>query len=176
MSTPSPSVVAVRLPLDNGPPVDPFALAGPSGIVFHDDHRVRVGLGAALSIPLPHGLDSDRDLRDASAAVASIPCDDRVGTGGSGVVAFGALPFDRSAPATLVVPNIIFGSEGAGAEWVTVVVDADAGSALPSESADLRSWLNPRVPPPDPLPATRDPVGVHPRSTDDAFLAMVARG
>jgi menaquinone-specific isochorismate synthase len=174
MSTPSPSVVAVRLPLDNGPPVDPFALAGPSGIVFHDDHRVRVGLGAALSIPLPHGLDSDRDLRDASAAVASIPCDDRVGTGGSGVVAFGALPFDRSAPATLVVPNIIFGSEGAGAEWVTVVVDADAGSALPSESADLRSWLNPRVPPPDPLPATRDPVGVHPRSTDDAFLAMVA--
>jgi menaquinone-specific isochorismate synthase len=174
VTAPSPSLVAVRLPLDDGPPVDPFALAGPGGIVFHGEHRVRVGLGTALSIPLPGGLDSRGGLRDAAAAVAAIPCDDRVGTGGSGVVAFGSLPFDRSASATLTVPSVIFGSDEGGAEWVTVVVDVDARSALPAESAELRSWLDRRMPPPDPQPAIRHPVGVQPRSTDDAFLAMVA--
>ena len=28
-------LVAVRLPLDPGPTIDPFALAGPDGILFH---------------------------------------------------------------------------------------------------------------------------------------------
>jgi menaquinone-specific isochorismate synthase len=136
---------------------------------------VRVGLGTALSIPLPHGLDSDRDLRDASAAVASIPCDDHVGTAASGVVAFGALPFDRSAPAALVVPEIIFGSDDGGQQWVTIVAHADADrSSLPSGPADLRSWLDRRVPPPDPTPVTGLPVRVRMRSTDDSFLDMVA--
>ncbi len=175
MSRDSPSPVAVRFPVDGGPAVDPFALAGATGIVFHADRRVRVGLGTALSIPLPFGLDSDRDLRDASAAVASIPCDDHVGTAASGVVAFGALPFDRSASAALVVPEVILGSDEGGRQWVTVVADADADrSSLPSRPSELRAWLERRVPPPDPVPPARLPVGVQTRSTDDSFLDMVA--
>jgi menaquinone-specific isochorismate synthase len=163
--------VAVRLPVDGGPPVDPFTLAGPTGIVFHTDRRVRVGLGTALTIPLPRGLDSGRDLRDASAAVASIRCDDHVGAAAGGVVAFGAIPFDRSASAALVVPEVIFGSDEGGPPWVTIVADADR-SSLPSGPAELRSWLDGRVLPADPMPATAT-VGVRTRSTDDAFLAMV---
>ncbi len=69
----------------------------------------------------------------ATAALAAIVCDDRLDGERSGaghaVVAFGALPFDRSAPAELVVPQLTYAREPDGTEWVTVV-DAE-GSALP---------------------------------------------
>ena len=46
--------------------------------------------------------------------LGSIPTDDEVRTPGSGPVAFGALPFDRRAAATLVVPSMIFGRSAEG--------------------------------------------------------------
>ena len=105
MTPSSPGLAAVRFPLDPGPPIDPFALAGSTGILFHAEGRVLVGLGTALTIALPHGLDADGDVRRATAALASLPCDDPSTPSSSGVVAFASLPFERSAPASLVRPR-----------------------------------------------------------------------
>ncbi len=160
-----------------------------------------VGLGTALTIGLPRGLDSVSDIRRATEALASVPCDDRFDSTSSGVVAFAALPFERSAPASLVLPEVIFGADPDGREWVTVV--AADGSALPSSPLGLRSWLTtgtvpgrlaragtpPWGPSSEPDRDTRpDPDGnpgpgpgrdrpgprIEPRSSDASFLAMVA--
>jgi len=133
------ATVAVRLPLDPGPRLDPYALAGPTGIVFQSSDRVLVGLGGALTLPLPHGLEASADVARVTRALASVGCDDRFDPTTSGVLAFGALPFDRSEPAALVVPRIVYGAEASGQEWVTVV--AHDRSDLPDGSAGLRSWL-----------------------------------
>ena len=77
-------VAAVRLPLDPGPTIDPFALAGATGILFHAEGRVLVGLGTALTIELPNGLDSDPDVSAAVEVLASVPCDDRFDSASSG--------------------------------------------------------------------------------------------
>ena len=54
---------ARRAPLDPGPSIDPFALAGQGGILFCSGNRIRVGLGVAFTVELPDGLDSPADLR-----------------------------------------------------------------------------------------------------------------
>jgi menaquinone-specific isochorismate synthase len=181
-------LVAVRLPLGPGPPIDPFALAGPAGILFHSGGRALVGLGTALTIDLPHGLDSDSEVQRAAEVLASIPCDDRFDPATGGVIGFGTLPFERSAPAALVIPEVTYGSDDTGREWVTVVVTT--GSTLPSTPADLRSWLASGAPAtghgrerghsgstahgPDPVEPGTLPSRVDPRTSDRSFLAMVA--
>jgi isochorismate synthase len=189
VNRPSPQLAAVRFPLDPGPPIDPFALAGSTGILFHAEGRVLVGLGTALAIGLPHGLDSVGDVRRAVEVLASVPCADRFDSASSGVVGFAALPFGRSEPASLLLPEVIFGSDPDGREWVTVVA-ADR-SGLPSSPLGLRSWLaatgtttdrlaRPGTPSWGPgrdgRPDPADPSGprIEPRSPDASFLAMVA--
>lgn len=134
------AVAAVRLGLDPGPPIDPFALAGPDGILFRAGDQALVGLGTALTIPLRRGLEAPSDLDRAAEALAAIPCEDRFDPSGTGVVGFGALPFERSQPAALVVPEVTFGVDASGREWVTVVA-ADRAD-LPTGPADLRSRLS----------------------------------
>ncbi len=53
MTGPSAGLVAVRYPLGAGPPIDPFTLAGATGILFHAEGRVLVGLGTALDRRAP---------------------------------------------------------------------------------------------------------------------------
>ncbi len=166
-------VVALRLPLDPGPPVDPFALAGADGILFHTADRALVGLGHSRSVALPHGLDSPADLDRATAVLASIPCEDRFDPTGAGVIGFGALPFDRSEPASLVVPEVTYAADASGQEWVTLVA-ADRAD-LPSGPAGLRSWLRARAARgPTPTGAAPAPPSIDPLSSDESFEAMVA--
>ncbi len=184
-------LVAARFALDPGPSIDPFALAGTTGILFHAEGRVLVGLGTALDIELPDGLDGDGDgdVRLATRVLTSLPCDDHFGSGSSpssGVIGFGSFPFDRSAPTALVVPKVVYCREADGREWVTAV--AATGAALPSSPVGLRSWLVGGAPtggldgPSSPTPAAVQPVSgsarprVEPRSTDASFLGMVAEG
>jgi menaquinone-specific isochorismate synthase len=119
-STPA-GLTAVRRALEPGPPVDPYALAGESGILFDTGTRVLVGLGAALVIPLPDGLGSASDRDAVQSQLAALSCRDEVGVLGGGVLAFGALPFDRTRPTSLVVPRVTYGREADGLEWVTSV-------------------------------------------------------
>jgi len=139
---------AVRIPLRTGVPLDPFALAGGSGVVVADGNRTLVGLGRARTLELPGGLADGPGVDAVTSALAGIACDDRLGGDGAGrghaVVAFGALPFERSHPAALVVPELTYGREPDGTEWVTVV--AAAGSPLPDPddprtAEELRSRL-----------------------------------
>jgi menaquinone-specific isochorismate synthase len=179
------ATAAVRLPLDPGPPIDPYALAGPTGIVFQSADRILVGLGGALTLPLPYGLEASADVAEVTRVLASVECDDRFDPTTSGVMAFGALPFDRSEAAALVVPRIVYGAEASGQEWVTVVADDRAD--LPDGSAGLRSWLvrgSAAGPADSPGPGGRG--GPHersgparlpsitPRTSDASFRAMVA--
>ncbi len=180
--------VAVRLALDAGPAIDPFALAGSTGIVFQSRHRLVVGLGAALTLRLPEGIAGDGAIAGVADALAGIECDEQFDPDTSGVMAFATLPFDRSAAGSLVVPEIVYGMESSGAEWVTVV--ADAVHALPTGSDGMRSWLRgqsrkrsrpalatgPGAEPVDrsgPGVGVPDPV-VTPRLSDGAFEGMVA--
>ncbi len=167
------AVAAVRLGLDPGPPIDPFALAGPDGILFRAGDQALVGLGTALTIPLRRGLEAPSDLDRAAEALAAIPCEDRFDPSGTGVVGFGALPFERSQPAALVVPEVTFGVDASGREWVTVVA-ADRAD-LPTGPADLRSRLSRwAAPGPSPAASVPAPPEIAPLSSDRSFEEMVA--
>ncbi len=173
MTQSSPGVSAARFPLEPGPPIDPFALAGGTGILFHSGDHVRVGLGAALRIALADGLDSPVDLAEAVAGLSAIPCNDQDDRAAGTVTAFSALPFERSEAGALLVPEVTYGREG-GTEWVTVV--AASPDQLPRSPAGLRSWLTAAqtaaVDGDDGQPGTVLS-RVVPRSSDAAFLAMV---
>ena len=68
-----PRPAALRLPLPPGAPIDPFALAGTSGVVLADGDRVLVGLGRARTLDLPGGLDDGDAIDAATAALAAVP-------------------------------------------------------------------------------------------------------
>jgi menaquinone-specific isochorismate synthase len=173
--------VAVRIPLAPGAPVDPFALAGATGVVLADGERVLAGVGRAVTFDLPGGLADEAGVDAAAAALAGIACDDRLthrgGGAGHGVVAFGALPFDRSAAGTLVVPELTYGREADGTEWVSVV--GPAAGALPDPDrpgigAELRARLVERATSTAHGDATPRRPRVAPRAGDDEFERSVA--
>jgi menaquinone-specific isochorismate synthase len=171
---------AVRVPLPGGAALDPFALAGGSGLLLAHGGRILVGLGRALKLDLPGGLAGADDIDAVTRLLASIPCDDRAGAApgatGHAVMAFGALPFDRDSAASLIVPELTYGQELDGTEWVTVVAADGSGLPDPDDPAtaiSLRQQLSSRV--------SGDPAGpgspcspvVQPLSTDNEFLSSL---
>jgi len=98
--------------------VDLVAAAGADGVVFERERLGLAGRGVARRVPLP----------EADAALAAIEVDDEVGLPGCGAVAFGALPFARSAwdAAELVVPSVVWGRSEGGARWVTTIAPAES--------------------------------------------------
>ncbi len=178
---PAGQAVAVRFALRPGAPIDPFALAGGTGIVLSDGGRVVVGLGRAMTLDLPGGLDDGHAVDAVTAALAAVTCDDRLGVpsadAGHGVMAFGALPFDRTAPTSLVVPELTYARERDGTEWVTLV-DA-VGAGLPdaddlATADDLRDRLVDRAGSRTGEGAATGTPVVVPFADDDAFEGSVA--
>lgn len=102
--------------------VDLLAVAGRAGVVFEQHGCGFAGRGEALRIP---------STDDVAAALAGIEVDDEVGLPGTGPVAFGALPFQGSAP--FLVPAIVVGKADDGTRWVTIV---GADEAEPTLLAD----------------------------------------
>ena len=158
---------AVRRLLPPGPPIDPYRLAGPDGMVFDTGRRVLVGIGQALVVTLEGGLEG-ASLETARRVLADIRCDDHTGLPGSGVLAFGALPFARTRASSLVVPEVTYGREPDGIEWVTVVGrrsgDDPRGELLAHQGGD---------------PGSTDPTSgpfadVEPLAPDDRFREMVS--
>ena len=120
--------IARRIPLPPGVPIDPFALAGDDGILISEGGRVLVGIGVARTIPLSGGLADPDGVDRALGQLASLVCDDLLAGGTSPlapILAFGALPFDRTAGAVLLVPATLYCREPDGTEWVTVVDGLD---------------------------------------------------
>jgi len=83
-------------------------------VLFERNRLGLAGRGVALRLPID----------EADAALAAIDADDEVGLPGCGPVAFGALPFDPTAPAELVVPTEIFGRADDGTRWHTLITDS----------------------------------------------------
>ena len=163
---------ATSLLLDDGPPIDPFSLAGPTGIVIATEELTLVGVGTAMSIPLPRGLDDNQGVAEVQRQLAAIGADDRVARSGSGVLAFGALPFARETPGALVVPELLYGRSADGTEWATLVTDGPG----PTSSAGLRALLLDRSssPPQNKAVRTATP-SVTPLTSERSFMDGVAR-
>ncbi len=94
---------------------------------FRSPRRELRGVGEALRIELPAPWTDH--IGRVTEVLRSIPTDDEVRTPGSGPVAFGALPFDRRAAATLVVPAVVFGRSAEGTRWVSTVAAQGGGPA-----------------------------------------------
>ena len=98
------------------------ALGARDGWLLETSEILRVGLGdRADRLLLEHGLDGPFDLR-AAFARHTLEGDD--GPPGSGVTAFGALPFDRSAPAQLDIAQFCLTQTKDGAAWISAVEGA----------------------------------------------------
>ena len=95
-----------------------------------------VGMGVALEFS-GASAEAAQWWRDAAADAA---IDDALGLPGSGLIAFGALPFDvRSAsPARLIVPSIVLGRRG-DRTWMTRIT-TDAPSADPAPTPYGPHW------------------------------------
>ena len=95
-------------------PVDLVSAAGDDGFVFEQEGRGLAGRGEALRLPLPEGLAGG--VADITAVLADH----------EGAVAVGALPFDRGAPGSLIVPSLVVRRDEHGRQWVTTAGVGDA--------------------------------------------------
>ncbi len=129
-------LAARRIGLLPGKPIDAFALSGRSGRLMHFGDRLLMGLGTALSIGLPQGLDDPVALGRAAGWLGSLVTDDRCASPSSGIVGFAAFPFERGEAASLAVPEITYCREPDGSEWVTFV-----SGEPPDDPAAARSRL-----------------------------------
>ena len=94
------------------------------GWLMETSDVIRVGFGEAVDhVVLDQGLDVAFDAT-ASLRRHDLRGDD--GPPGSGVVAVGALPFDRSAASRLDVPEYTITQTNAGDAWITTLEGSDA--------------------------------------------------
>lgn len=106
---------------------------------FEQPDECLAGWGEATAVDLRAGLADPQGPALVSAALSAIqivgapdrPC-------GTGPVAVGALPFDRSVPARLVVPAVTLRRIGDRA-WITLVSSGDAHPGLPTPPPPLRA-------------------------------------
>jgi menaquinone-specific isochorismate synthase len=104
------------------------SLGARHGWLIETAEVLRVGFGAAVdAVVLDEGLDAPYD---AVAALRRHTLDGEDGPPGSGVVAFGALPFDRSAPSRLDVPEYCITQSSDGTTWLTSVDGSDSWREL----------------------------------------------
>ena len=163
--------MARRILLPPGSAIDPFALAGDDRVLVADAGRILVGVGTAVTIALPGGLADPIDVDRALAELAALECDDRLKAGTSvlrAVLAFGAFPFDRSAPAALVVPATLYCREPDGTEWATLM---DGPDETPDKVRDRLVAIATAYPSGPAVPMSTQVV---PRCDDAAFEGAVA--
>jgi len=115
-------VIATSLALDTV--ADPIEVGSRTGVLWSRNGLQLAGLGEAHRIEiagLDHAVEAARHLNaievdDASTATGP----------GTGPIAFGALPFDRAATGSLLVPEIVIGSAPDGRRWITIVAEDHA--------------------------------------------------
>lgn len=113
----------VELP---GAPVDLVALGADDGYVFEQEGHGLAGWGVARRLHLAGGLAGSLD--EVAAALDGDPA----------IMAVGALPFDRDAPAELVVPAAVVRRDTDGRQWLTTVSSAgDDDVARPAPAPAL---------------------------------------
>lgn len=136
-----------------GDPVTDLPPVGVDAVVFSSPRRMLWGRGEALRIDLPAPWPDHTGL--VGDVLGSIAHEGLRGVGRS-PVAVGALPYDVTAPATLVVPVVLHGRSSDGDRWTTRVTgpgvsvidqgDDDVGmprhpSTVVVEAEDPRRWV-----------------------------------
>jgi isochorismate synthase len=120
-------------------------VTGADVVGFGSPRRSLWSRGEALRIELP--APWPEHVHQVGEALAAIDREgDDGGEPGTGPVAFGALPYDRSSAASLVVPAELHGVTADGSRWVTTVgppgatpAAAPAGAARGPSSIAVRS-------------------------------------
>jgi len=98
------------------------------GWLIETSDVMRVGFGDAVDhVVLEQGLDAPYD---ATSVLRHHECAGDDGPPGSGVVAFGALPFDRSTPSQLDVPQYCITQTSNGDAWLTSLEGSTTWAAL----------------------------------------------
>lgn len=119
-----------------GEPTEELPAAGSDAVVFASPQRTLWGTGEAIRIELPAPWPDH--IGNVAEVLGAVSHDGPSGPG-RGPVAFGALPYDRSAAATLVVPQVVHGRTSDGDRWTTRTDGAGASTSIPVEDrAPLR--------------------------------------
>lgn len=105
-----------------GDPMDDVPDRGSDVVAFSSPRRTLWGVGVADRIEVP--APWPEHLGVVAERLASISYDGPPAPG-HGPVAFGALPYDRDAPARLVVPAAIHGRTAEGERWTTRIGGPD---------------------------------------------------
>ncbi len=162
----TPALHARTVPLEYGP--DALEFDGSPTVLFDRPGLTLVGWGTAQLVT----------ANEAAAALRAIPCDDDVGTLGSGPVALGALPFTRAFEGLLVIPRFTMGTsrdaDGVTRRWATAVGPSEVALPDTDELFDAVIWqygTTPQAatgPPEAGVAELRDPM------TSAGYAAMVA--
>lgn len=179
---PAHALRAVSVPLGPGRAVDPLAVAGEDGVLFAGPDGILAGRGVAARLPLPTGL-AGHDAAAVGGWLAAVAHDDRCGHAGPSVTALGALPFDPSAPAALIVPELLYRRDAAGRSWVTLVgpapgpePDADRALGPLAGHAGAGGARPPDAPGPPVARLTADPPGTGYADAVGEAVAAIAAG
>ena len=122
------------------------ALGARNGWLVETTDTLRCGFGeAVVTVDLAGGLDRDTDVRAALTEHELVGVE---GPPGTGITAFGTLPFDRDAASRLTVPRYVLTQTRSGDAWLTSPTSPTspswhellAGAAPPTqETQSLRS-------------------------------------
>ena len=126
---------------------DPTPRWLPDLVAFSSPRRALWGCGEAVRIDLPAPWPDHVGM--VAEVLSSIRTDGRDPVG-AGPVAFGSLPYDRTAPATLVIPAVLHGRSSDGDRWTTTVGDdppvaSVMGFPPPPTDISVRSVQRPDV-------------------------------
>jgi menaquinone-specific isochorismate synthase len=116
--------------------LDPVAIAGDDGVAWITEDRAFAGCGTAAVVSPAARVDLAAEV---GAVLATLRDDAAPGVG---PLAFGALPYDREAPATMVVPELLYRRERDGTRWLCWVGEGEP----PARDAALARLLD-REPP-----------------------------
>lgn len=141
--------------------VDLAAVAGADGVLVARDGVGLAGRGTATELVVD-------DPVAAQAALAGIVGEAEVDGPGTGVVAFGAWPFDPAGTRRLRVPEVVVGRDDRGRRWVTTIAPADR-----IDTVDPEAGLAGSTAAPGPLPGR---IEVRATRPVDEWLAAVAEG
>ncbi|MSZ14649.1 MAG: hypothetical protein F2617_05005, partial [Actinobacteria bacterium] len=103
---------------------DLVALCDDEDMLFVTNGVGIIGIGHSARVTVPR---SDRSLTSttAHAALGNIEVIDELEIPGSGVVAFGAFPFDANLDGELIIPRIVVGRNADGTTWLTTIARQD---------------------------------------------------
>ncbi len=148
------NTTTIRLP-DALSDLDVVALGARSGLLWSREGFALAGIGEVARLPVVRptgGADAQEQLASLTGSndLADVP--------GTGAVAFGAFPFERSITGELIVPEIVVGESAEGDRWLTSVGTVDdavgtihdvAGRSVPSgpepTSLNVTSVLSPEI-------------------------------